>query len=75
MGYMFLARYNAVTWMNAEEGEGRGGGGEGRGGEGRDVASHRWFSSSRFSRLRRYTIHRDIWSWSRSSKFLSFFGI
>ena len=83
---MFLARYNAVTWMNAEEGEGRGGrgeggegegeGGEGEGeGEGRDVASHRWFSSSRFSRLRRYTIHRDIWSWSRSSKFLSFFGI
>lgn len=70
MGYMFLARYNAVTWMNAEEGEGRGGGGEGR-----DVASHRWFSSSRFSRLRRYMIHRDIWSWSRSSKFLSFFGI
>ena len=94
MGYMFLARYNAVTWMNAEEGEGRGGRGEGRGGGGggkgvgrggegegegggerRDVASHRWFSSSRFSRLRRYTIHRDIWSWSRSSKFLSFFGI
>ena len=39
MGYMFLARYNAVTWMNAEEGEGRGGRGEGRGrggeGEGR----------------------------------------
>ena len=34
MGYMFLARYNAVTWMNAEEGEGRGGRGEGRGGEG-----------------------------------------
>ena len=70
MGHMFLARYNTVTWMNAEEGEGRGGGGEGR-----DFASHRWFSSSRFSRLRRYMIHRDIWSWSRSSKFLSFFGI
>ena len=39
MGHMFLARYDAVTWMNAEEGEGRGrgGGGEGRGrgGEGR----------------------------------------
>ena len=34
MGYMFLARYNAVTWMNAEEGEGRGGRGEGRGGGG-----------------------------------------
>ena len=63
MGYMFLARYNAVTWMNAEEGEGR------------DVASHLWFSSSRFSRLRRYMIHRDIWSWSGSSKFLSFFRI
>ena len=30
MGHMFLARYNAITWMNAEEGEGRGGGGEGR---------------------------------------------
>ena len=70
MGHMFLARYNAVTWMNAEEGRGRGGEGEGR-----DVASHRWFSSLRFSRLRRYMIHRDIWSWSRSSKFLSFFGI
>ena len=28
MGHMFLARYNAVTWMNAEEGRGRGG--EGR---------------------------------------------
>ena len=80
MGHMFLARYNTVTWMNAEDGEGRGGGGEGRGGEwrggeGRNVASHRWFSSSRFFRLRRYMIHRDIWSWSRSSKFLSFFGI
>lgn len=25
MGHMFLARYNAVTWMNAEEGRGRGG--------------------------------------------------
>lgn len=24
MGHMFLARYDAVTWMNAEEGEGRG---------------------------------------------------
>ena len=75
MGHMFLARYNAVTWMNAEEEEGRGGEGRGGEGEGRDVASHRWFSSSRFSRLRRYMIHRDIWSWSRSSKFLSFFGI
>ena len=31
MGYMFLARYNAVTWMNAEEGRGRGRG-RGRGG-------------------------------------------
>ena len=31
MGHMFLARYNAVTWMNAEEGRGRGGEGEGRG--------------------------------------------
>ena len=61
MGHMFLARYDAVTWMNAEEGT--------------DVVAHRWFSSSRFSRLRRYMIHRDIWSWSRSSKFLSFFGI
>ena len=70
MGHMFLARYDAVTWMNAEEGEGRGGEGEVT-----DVVSHRWFSSSRFSRLRRYMIHRDIWSWSRSSKFLSFFGI
>lgn len=30
MGHMFLARYDAVTWMNAEEGEGRGGGGDGR---------------------------------------------
>ena len=74
MGHMFLARYDAVTWMNAEEGEGRGRGGGGEG-EGTDVVSHRWFSSSRFSRLRRYMIHRDIWSWSRSSKFLSFFGI
>ena len=31
MGHMFLARYNTVTWMNAEDGEERGGGGEGRG--------------------------------------------
>ena len=39
MGHMFLARYNAVTWMNAEEGEGRGGEGEGRGGEGLCLSS------------------------------------
>ena len=36
MGHMFLARYDAVTWMNAEEGEGRGRGG---GGDGRCLSS------------------------------------
>ena len=43
MGHMFLARYDAVTWMNAEEGEGRGRGGEGEGrgggGDGRCLSS------------------------------------
>ena len=39
MGHMFLARYNAVTWMNAEEGRGRGGEGRGGGGEGRCLSS------------------------------------
>ena len=39
MGHMFLARYDAVTWMNAEEGEGRGRGGEGEGrGRGRTLS-------------------------------------